>query len=532
MPPPVLRSSTPQRQLNGCPLLGSVVDRPNDRVWVRAVTWQKVIEGRHLSQAESSRQESGNSQADRPPMHQSRGARAGILLLLSAASLLVGRSSLAADRSAVRQQQSSANLQVEERIQPFKARFERTRPVIAVVGENSGTELTDYVIPYGILRQADIGEVMAVATRSGSMTMRPALSLQPQASVAEFDARYPEGADYVVVPAVVRREDPALLNWIRAQAAKGGTIVSICDGALVVAGSGVLNGHRATAHWATASYRRKHYPQVRWVPDRRYVADGMVVSSAGISAAIPTSLALVDAVAGHARAAAVAAEIGISDWSSVHDSRRFLPKFGRNLSAFAATQYLNAWFHTPQSLGIHVAAGVDEIALALTADAYTRTGRAHAYALGPGPAPIRTLHGLILLPDRTEAASLTRTISVPASKAGGTLDRVLDDIARSYVDPATGQVSVIRSAAALEAVSGETVTFDRTLAAWVAEVSINIERAKNGSSAKRAAARTPDKEWRRTARTFSKEASQEHRSKMDAKLKAFHDAILRGLTAR
>ncbi len=305
---------------------------------------------------------------------------------------------------------------------------------IAVAGDQAavGGQQRDARLALDVVEAADVGEVVAVATRSGAMTMRPALRIRPEASVADFDARYPDGADYVVVPAVVRRDDPILLGWIRQQAAKGSTIVSICDGALVVANSGAMDGHRATAHWATASYRRKHYPRIRWVDDRRYVADGRIISSAGISAAIPTSLALVEAIAGHARAATIAAGIGTPDWSAIHDSRRFQPKLGRNLSAFAATQYFNGWFHKPQALGVPVAAGVDEVALALTADAYSRTGRARAFALGATDAPVGTLDGLIVLPDRTDARSLTRVVAIPTDRPGLALHRVLTDIAQAY----------------------------------------------------------------------------------------------------
>lgn len=319
-----------------------------------------------------------------------------------------------------------------ERIEPYRARFGRIRPVIAVVGENSGTELTDYVIPYGILRQADAAEVVAVSTGAGPMTMRPALRIQPQTTIAQFDTRFPDGADYIIVPAVVRRDDPVLLGWIRAQAAKGGTLVSICDGALVLAASGVMDGHRATAHWATDRYRRKTYPRVQWVEDRRYVADGKVVSSAGISAAIPTSLALVEAIAGHERAAAVAAEIGAGDWSPVHDSRSFHPKLGRNLSAFAATQYLNGWLHRPETIDIPVRLGTDEMSLALTADAYARSGRARIFALGPEGVAIETRRGLAVLPDSAAVQPGGKRVELQADKPALTLDRVLPDIARRY----------------------------------------------------------------------------------------------------
>lgn len=190
------------------------------------------------------------------------------------------------------------------KIAPYQARFGRARAVVAVIGENSGTELTDFAIPYGVLAQSDAVDLLSVATQPGPLTMSPALHIQPQATVQQFDLRYPDGADYVIVPAVRKPDDPALLAWIGAQGAKGATIVSICDGALVVANSGLLKGHRATAHWATEASRKERYPDTQWISNVRYVADGKRVSSAGISAAMPATLALVEAIAGQARAGA------------------------------------------------------------------------------------------------------------------------------------------------------------------------------------------------------------------------------------
>lgn len=320
-------------------------------------------------------------------------------------------------------------------IAPYHARFGRTQPLIAIIGENSGTELTDYVIPYGVLRQSGVARVMTVATQPGPITMRPALRIQPQATIAEFDADFPEGADYVIVPAVVRRNDPALLAWIAAQGAKGGTIVSICDGALVVANTGLLKGRRATAHWATQALRAKAYPDVHWEKNVRYVADGRIVSSAGISASMPVSIALVEAIAGHEHAAALAHELGVSDWSTAHNSDVFQPRFGVNLMAFVHTTYSNAHLHAMQRIGVPVAAGVDEIALALTADAYSRTGRSHAYALSASAAPLQTRRGLTLLPDRVVGGANPVDRVLPAFDATPSarmLDQALAGIAQRY----------------------------------------------------------------------------------------------------
>lgn len=328
---------------------------------------------------------------------------------------------------------STNNVQAEK-IAPYQARFGRSRPVIAIIGENSGTELTDYVIPYGVLAQSGVADVLALATQPGALTMRPALRIQPQATIADFDARYPDGADYVIVPAVVKRDDPALLAWIVAQHGKGSTIVSICDGALVVANSGLLKGHRATAHWATQGLRAKKYPDTHWVKNVRYVADGRIVSSAGISAAIPISIALVEAIAGQDRAAVLAEELGVGDWSTAHNSDVFQPRFGINLMAFARTNYTNH-LHAMRRIGVPVAAGVDEIALAFTADAYSRTGRSHAYALSASAAPLQTRRGLTVIPDRVVGGADPVDRILPAFDAvpsARTLDKALAAIANDY----------------------------------------------------------------------------------------------------
>ena len=97
----------------------------------------------------------------------------------------------------------------------------RQRPLIAIVGINDATETTDYLMPYGILKRADVADVVTLATVAGPMTLFPALKVEPQATVAEFDAQHPDGADYVIVPRMSRDDDPAALQWIRNQSAKG-----------------------------------------------------------------------------------------------------------------------------------------------------------------------------------------------------------------------------------------------------------------------------------------------------------------------
>jgi len=314
----------------------------------------------------------------------------------------------------------------------YEPRFGRLHPVIAVVGENAGTELTDFVIPYGILSRSGAADVFAVATSAGSISMRPALTIQPDFTVSSFDERFPDGADYVVVPAVMSMDEKSpdiLVDWIRTQAAKGATIVSICDGALIAAKAGVFKGHRATGHWATYAQRKRDFADTEWLENTRYVADGKAISSAGVTAAIPLSVALVEAIAGTERARQVAHDIGLQDWSSAHDSQQFRLSFGVYSLA------IRNWLLPIAEIGVPVAEGIDEIALALTADAFSRTYRSRAYAVADSSAAVRTRHGLTVLPDRVAGKDkIPRRIQPALDSAPPVLalDRALADITSLY----------------------------------------------------------------------------------------------------
>ncbi len=315
---------------------------------------------------------------------------------------------------------------------PYAPRHDRARPVVAVLGYNAATEVTDYVVPYGILAHSGVAEVVALATGDGPIRMSPALSFEAQATTAAFERRFPQGADYVIVPNVYEGErDAALLAWVRRQAAAGAVIVGICDGVPVLAGAGLLEGRRATAHWKTIGGLERRHPGTRWLRNTRYVQDGNVITTSGVSASIPVSIALVEAIGGRARAEEVARFLGVKGWSAAHDSEQFSLDAGSLFTALSN----KAMFWRHEALGLEVREGADEIAVALVADAYARTRRSSALAVSPSPAPVLTRRGLRLVPDRVSGGSgrpdrmLPLHETLPPAQA---LDRALDGIAASY----------------------------------------------------------------------------------------------------
>ena len=107
----------------------------------------------------------------------------------------------------------------------------------------------------------------------------PALSVRADASIAEFQRDFPQGADYLIVPAVHDSQEPRLLNFIRQQAALGASIIGICDGVLPLAHAGLLHGRRATGHWYSRDQRLADFPDTLWQENQRYVVDCLLYTS-------------------------------------------------------------------------------------------------------------------------------------------------------------------------------------------------------------------------------------------------------------
>lgn len=276
----------------------------------------------------------------------------------------------------------------------------RRRPVIAIIGINDSTETTDYLMPYGILRRADVAEVMSLSSLPGPVKLYPALSVEADATIRDFDARHPEGADFVIVPAMSRDDDPAALEWIKAQANKGAIVIGICVGVKVVAATGLLDGRRATTHWYVREEMLKRHPSVEFVRDRRMVVDRGVATTTGITASMPMMLTLIEAIAGREKAEAVARDLGVSRWDSRHHSDAF--KLTR---PFAMTVMKNsAAFWNRDRLAIELEPDMDEVSLALVADAWSRTYRSRVVTLASASATVRTRNGAKILRDEALTA--------------------------------------------------------------------------------------------------------------------------------
>jgi len=103
--------------------------------------------------------------------------------------------------------------------------------------------------------------------------------------------------------------DTDLLDQVRRLATDARRVTSVCSGAFVLAAAGLLQGRRATTHWAECALLDDTYADVTVDPDAIYVHDGNVWTSAGVTAGIDLALALVADDHGRQGAATVARQL-------------------------------------------------------------------------------------------------------------------------------------------------------------------------------------------------------------------------------
>ncbi len=102
---------------------------------------------------------------------------------------------------------------------------------------------------------------------------------------------------------------PALLAFVARAAAQARRTTSVCSGSFILAAAGLLEGRQATTHWRRAADLARRFPRITVIPDRIFIRDGNIWTSAGITAGIDLALALIADDLGPAVAARVAKEM-------------------------------------------------------------------------------------------------------------------------------------------------------------------------------------------------------------------------------
>jgi transcriptional regulator GlxA family with amidase domain len=139
-------------------------------------------------------------------------------------------------------------------------------------------------------------EVFTIGSVAGAIRARGGLMLQP----AYTFVNHPH-IDILVVPGGIveaEMEKEQVIDWIGQVAMKAGIIASVCTGAFLLGKAGLLHGRAATTHWEDIPMLRAMFPDVTVQTGKRWIEEGNIITSAGISAGLDMSLHLIGRIEG------------------------------------------------------------------------------------------------------------------------------------------------------------------------------------------------------------------------------------------
>ena len=163
----------------------------------------------------------------------------------------------------------------------------------------SDAQLLDVTGPWEVFAAANrVGApryaLSVVAPSAGPVATSGGLSLVAHRSLAQATGP----VDTLIVAGGMgtrpQHHDPRLAPWLRRTARRARRVASVCTGAFLLAEAGLLDGRRATTHWAMCETLQRRFPGVRVERDPIFVRDGHVFTSAGVTAGIDLALELVE----------------------------------------------------------------------------------------------------------------------------------------------------------------------------------------------------------------------------------------------
>jgi putative intracellular protease/amidase len=355
-------------------------------------------------------------------------ARAAVYLLaFLVPPVLVSVVGMRAVESA-RYEAPSAAAKVQAGELPAPPRHDPDKPTAVVLLSNQGAEVTDVLAPYEVLSESGAFNVYTAAPERKAVTLSGRLDVLPQLSLAELGQRLGgEDPDVIVVPEMSDIGSPGhrpVAEWLREHAKGSGTVLSVCNGAQVLADAGLLDGRRATANWANIAEWERRYPDTKWVRGLRYVEDGNVLTAAGVTSGISATLHVISGYVGEEAATALAQKIGYPDQRVGDEPQIQAERLTVSDRALYVLWVAYGW--GKPRIGVALTEGTSEIELASVLDVYPGPVlTANTTTLTPeGPhSSVKSEHGLYFVPrsDLADAPGLDRLL-VPGHTAPSATD--------------------------------------------------------------------------------------------------------------
>ncbi|MBE1442514.1 DJ-1/PfpI family protein [Paenibacillus sp. OAS669] len=312
--------------------------------------------------------------------------------------LVVGGSGAIGFVSTMQEAMSAYDKPVPASLQSVQAPvYDSKKQTVAVVLANEVTEVFDFLVPYEMFSMTGEYNVFAAAPDKNIKSLTGGLDVVPHVTFDELDQLTGKGPDIIVIPFMpILDEDKyrPVREWIKKHSGKETTLLSICNGAENLADAGLLNGKSAATHWGDIGRLEKKYTEISWKRDQRYVHDGNVISSAGLTSGIDAALYVISRQKGEPAAAKVAKEMNYPSYHFVQ--RPQMEPFTAGLSDIVYVLN-NAFQWSKKKNGVLLYDGADELMLSSAFDTYGASGTTTTITVSSKREPIVSRHGLNLV---------------------------------------------------------------------------------------------------------------------------------------
>jgi transcriptional regulator GlxA family with amidase domain len=166
-----------------------------------------------------------------------------------------------------------------------------------------GVQIIDFSAPYEVFGQADF-KVVTVAAKKAPVVTSMNLTVTP-----DFDFQTAPAPDILVVPGGAidsALNDSATIEWIRKNSVNAQHVLSVCNGAFILGKAGLLDGLKATTFYRLIDQLAQQSPKTDVVRDQRFVDNGKVITTAGLTSGMDGSLHVVSKVLGKGEAQRIA----------------------------------------------------------------------------------------------------------------------------------------------------------------------------------------------------------------------------------
>lgn len=357
-------------------------------------------------------------------------------IALSATIALVAFAATAAAGIAHSSQSSTSKVAGTPSAHQPMPRSAKARFTVAVVLGQSGSDAADVLAPYEVLASSPDFAVYTVAASTKPAALDGGMAVDPAYTFADVASGAAPAPDLIVVPAVNLPDGPeeqAARDFVVERYGAGARILGICAGSRLLSATGILNGLTATSHWSRIAALEKSNPEVSWIRGQRYVQDGRVTTTGGVTSSISGALKVMADMVGSAEAKRVGGEIAYPGWTLSGTTR--IPKASFGL-ADAAVLLNTAFPWGRPSFTIELTDGVGEIDASALFEVYSYSQSALTRAVS-STGSVRTKHGLVLRTElKRDAGGQTLVAGDLESSSGfGGLDAAFEQLGRS-VSPA------------------------------------------------------------------------------------------------